>query len=162
MESKTETVSSDNELIAEFYGATRREGKDHFNPDRTIIQLIITGNPYNQHRDNVQHWYSPEQLQYHNSWDWLMPVVEKIENTRVNIENGLGYQFKVNIVDKHAFIESFIRPTGCKKIHLFGEEETKIDSTYKAVVEFIRWYNSQSTEAPKNSRTAFDYLGSVD
>lgn len=38
--------------------------------------------------------YKPNEMKYHSSWDWLMPVIEKIEH--------LGYTFEKNYqpVDK--------------------------------------------------------------
>jgi hypothetical protein len=60
--------------------------------------------------------YSEINLQYHTSWDWLMPVVEKVfvlsedeEAWRMDIESGLT--------------------------------TLNIDETYRAVVEFIKQYN---------------------
>lgn len=65
---------------------------------------------------------------YSKSWDWLMPVVEKIEN--------LGYEFfivenRVEVAHNtdHS-IETIIDLTS----------RSKIDATYNAVVEFITQY----------------------
>jgi len=74
-----------------------------------------------------------ETLKFHKSWDWLMPVVEKIE--------GLNYYVKIsqNIctigsADIRAVSHKpLIRETGN-----YEEEDTKISNTYKAVVEFIK------------------------
>lgn len=66
---------------------------------------------------------------YHTSWDWLMPVVEKIERIK-------GVHFVISEL-------------GCD-IYSFGykvsdtREETKILTIYKAVVAFIYWYNEQA------------------
>ncbi len=46
---------------------------------------------------------------YDKSWDWQMPVVEKIEN--------FGFEFT--------------------------NTDTSIETTYKAVVQFIKQYNNQ-------------------
>lgn len=71
-------------------------------------------------------------LQYKYSWDWLMPVVEKIES--------LGYEFTIiesrcNIKHNtdHSIEELF-------HIELIG---SKIEATYQAVVEFINQYNNK-------------------
>lgn len=65
-------------------------------------------------------------MQYKYKWDWLMPVVEKIES--------IGGQ------------QVFINGCSC---NILGEKHetikgygTKIEATYKAVVQFIKWYNS--------------------
>lgn len=73
---------------------------------------------------------------YHTSWDWLMPVVEKIRG----IEEGM----LVERID--------IMPNDGVSIHITRQEsiivdveskEATINATYKAVVEFIQWYNKQ-------------------
>jgi hypothetical protein len=76
--------------------------------------------------------YFADDLCYQKSWDWLMPVVEKIE----------GYGFSV-----------FIHNDGCyiKPTYYFGNfpaigniGDSKIGATYKAVLAFINWYNTKS------------------
>jgi hypothetical protein len=62
-------------------------------------------------------------LKYHESWDWLMTVVDKIDS--------LG--FPVMIYHDQCVIKSICT------VHL----SKRINSVYKAVVEFIKWYNSQ-------------------
>src|SRR5688572_2783186 len=58
MENKT-----DNELIAEFMDAIAKREDNLLLLPRNVP---ITG------------WYRAEQLKYYTSWDWLMPVVQKI------------------------------------------------------------------------------------
>jgi len=70
------------------------------------------------------------QMEYHTSWDWLMPVVERIEN--------LCFEF-------------FIVESRCKVAHnsdnsiatiLDSEgKSTKLNHTYSVVVEFINEHN---------------------
>lgn len=71
-------------------------------------------------------------LQYHTSWDWLMPVVEKIEeddevdvNILLNGTRIFKWRTDMDIVNNVAQI-SF---------------DKKIEHVYDAVVEFIEWYN---------------------
>jgi len=56
-------------------------------------------------------------LQYHTSWDWLMPVAEKIYK-----ERGLDDEIILMIRDSAA--------------------ELNIESMYKTIVEFIKQYNN--------------------
>ena len=67
---------------------------------------------------------------YHNSWDWLMPVVDKIEN--------FGFEFIISenrVKIKHNTDHSIEE--------LFHSETigSKLNTTYKAVVEFIKEFN---------------------
>jgi len=70
-------------------------------------------------------------LQYHTSWDWLMPVVDKIES--------LGYDTElVNRLDDGG-IYFCINDSAVKASY----GKTKIEATYDAVVEFIKTYNDE-------------------
>lgn len=73
-----------------------------------------------------------EYIPYHQSWDWLMPVIEKIENCF----NGMVL---VNISDENCRIEHSLQP----EYSISVSTESKIKSTYEAVLEFIKWHNEQ-------------------
>jgi hypothetical protein len=77
-------------------------------------------------------------LRYHTSWDWLMPVVEKIES----IENELGYLYSVTIMNKNQCEitneNEYICGGGFENL-----ETTKIEAVYEAVVGFIKLYNEK-------------------
>ena len=99
-------TQENNKLIAEFMGL------EIVNADIILYELNGIAYPINK-------------LQYHKSWDWLMPVVQKIES--------LGYVFtiqggKAEYGEMISKTQSFIA-------------EDKLSSTYKAVVDFINQYN---------------------
>jgi len=109
------TVQESNKLIAEFMGNhTIGSTNDLYDPQ--------------QHNFPVEHTCSVDDIMYSTSWDWLMPVVEKIEDT---------WDFSVHIEDFCCTI--FTRSVEFS----FESPESKIDATYKAVVELIQWYNEQ-------------------
>ena len=68
--------------------------------------------------------------QYHKSWDWLMPVVEKIES--------LGYEFF--IVEDRVEV-SHNTDHSIETIIDLTFDGSKRDATYQGVVEFINEYN---------------------
>ena len=103
-----------NKLIAEFMGMTY-----HHNDNSVMIQMTSQDNEI----------VPIESMGYHTSWDWLMPVVEKIEGLRD--ENGNAYRFTIDMCN--AQIEE-------TNIEILGGA-FKIDTTYKAVVEFINHIN---------------------
>jgi hypothetical protein len=73
---------------------------------------------------------------YHREWNWLMPVVEKIENTWIN-----GGRPVCNTQSNRVQI---YLTTGYQNTDFASEvyeEQTKIKSVYKGVLEFIKWYN---------------------
>jgi hypothetical protein len=88
------------------------------------------------HHEDVQYdIYEMNNLKYHSSWDWLMPVVEKIEQSGWGCKMYLnGCQFPV--VDQYARLWPIA-------------EKRKIDAVWLAVVFFIRWYNTVAQPAKK-------------
>lgn len=73
-----------------------------------------------------------DNLQYHSSWDWIMPVVEKIES--------LGY--KVRMCRKRVEIVSDNVVVIPGDIFIMQKEETKKKSTWLACKNFIEYYNT--------------------
>lgn len=62
----------------------------------------------------------PSKVPYHTSWDWLMPVVEKIGSLSYNDSNN---KFQPTV-------ERFL--------------ENDIESIWRQIVIFITWYNQNS------------------
>jgi len=80
-------------------------------------------------------------LEFDSSWDWLMPVIEKIaseDNSSVNIHYGTG------CTDLFAWCTIEYRVNG--KFYntpreLNSDQQDLIKATWLAVVDFIKWYN---------------------
>lgn len=116
---KEQEVIEGNKLIAEFMG----------------FETIIHDGKLCRKR----HWTN-ESTEYHSSWDWLMPVVEKIENSlklkyEVEIGNNL-YAVNENLY------RCIIHDAG-NAFHLELESNSKAESVWLAVTKFIQWYNQQ-------------------
>lgn len=79
-------------------------------------------------------WYSenPDALKYTESWDWLMPVVEKIESLDVTVE-----------IEGHNCMISDIKDGG---YHQYVAHDSKINAIYVSVVAFIKWYNENKQQ----------------
>lgn len=75
---------------------------------------------------------------FQTSWDWLMPVVEKIESLNFNDSKG-DYSFNVFIIYGDCSIkdDEEIR-NGLWICKHSLDSMSKIESTYNAVVEFIK------------------------
>jgi len=123
----------ENKLIAEFMGMEKQrhsDGRYLFTTDIDEIKGVDT-----------RFW---EQLYFHVSWDWLMPVVEKIEfehdclviinsPLQVIITNKDIGQRETPLLDEVFEIE-------------VSDRGTKRDCLYKAIVEFIKQYNRTDDE----------------
>ena len=99
--------------------------------------------------------YKLDQLEFHKSWDWLMPLVDKIEREHkanfkimsswnefnecsyyqvtMNIKEGTMSKDRACIYDPKKVYEHSTQTCRCKK-----------KATYEAVIKFIKWYNKQS------------------
>jgi len=128
-------TTENNKLIAEFMGIVYPK----------LDNVIVI--------DNVV--IKEDELQYHTSWDWLMPVAEKIERQHkanfeikclwnefiecsiyqviVNIEQGEMSKDRACIYDPKKIYQYIGDAVKCKR-----------EATYKAVVEFIKEYNTKN------------------
>tara|TARA_R100000781_G_scaffold114057_1_gene83948 strand:+ start:788 stop:1114 length:327 start_codon:yes stop_codon:yes gene_type:complete len=105
----------DNELIAEFMGAKY--------VDEHLIEFenFYSFNEINEGEFVYTNWFDPEnELQYHTSWDWLMPVKDKV----IPLTDDLPPKFYDMIVD--------------------GLITSNITQVYNSCVEVIKFYNNQN------------------
>lgn len=83
------------------------------------------------------------ELKFHTSWDWLMPVIEKIEDF-YNIDGKelefqcVTYEDEVKIIAKHPNKKWEVI------VEVPADGSGKKENTYKAALEFIQWYNDQN------------------
>lgn len=73
---------------------------------------------------------------FHNSWDWIMPVVERIET----LETKDGRTFTIDMHRDSVLI--FEYGTYINEI-VFTEGKGRLENLYNACVEFIEWWNKQ-------------------
>lgn len=74
--------------------------------------------------------YQFHELLFHKSWDWLMPIVDKIENI-VKHQLYIKRCSLDGVFYKYWFIDE-ISPV---------YEDNKLNGYYEAVIKFIKWYN---------------------
>ena len=98
----------DNKLIAEFMGI----------PSYKQGRYLMFEYADNNHR-------TEQDLAYHTSWDWLMPVIHRIRD-HVNVDMGFE--------EYDDWRENF------KQIDPYNYS---LEQCYKAVVEFIKQYNDE-------------------
>ena len=132
-----------NKAIAELMGATPKpypkDGKASYYYD---YQKVKTPTP------TSSFWWGEWELQYHTSWDWLMPVVEKIESMQWIGVNKIYVQIsdKSCSIWTYFDVKEFLRLTGDDKnedgkYKVKITADTKIKATWLAIIDFIKWYN---------------------
>lgn len=114
-------IIESNKLIAAFMGADMEHDAEY--EMYGIIQDIQDG-------EDEKHFFTAEEMLFHSSYDWLMPVAEKIEQS--------GYDSVIEFSDftyQCTFLDVSIGVTA----------STKIEAIYGAVIQFIQWYNKQKS-----------------
>lgn len=129
-------TTKENKLIAKFMGwecRTRKNYEDNikvlYKPNGSIFRYSGYG-----YLRNKTPWDAP--FQFHKSWDWLMPVVEKIENA--DCVSHIGWTIDLGLFVIEVETNEEIRTLESNKNH-----ETNIQCVYNAVVKFIKWYNKK-------------------
>jgi len=130
----TEEILQGNKLIAEFMGA-KYDKDTSFCMHPNDLWLPIHGVVNYKTTESG----SGKTLHYHSSWDWLMPVVEKIESM-LHDDIVITIEYKDCLIPVVA--GTFKTDNDGFDIHIKGAE-SKINAVYQAVIEFITWYNKQ-------------------
>ena len=144
--------SETNKLIAEFMGAKIKSKRFYYMP--TLSKNLSYDACYWFEDFNITYdGINVNNLKFHESWDWLMLVVEKIENLNLkeffykwNEEEKIRYNFMSVCVDiSYNYCNIYVEleldpPYEISSVTL----NNKIESVYKAVVNFINWYNEKN------------------
>ena len=149
-----------NKVIAKFMGLTYK--KDKF--------FHVENNSDSYWEGTIEHtgWWKnnfpidyEDELHYHKSWDWLMPVVDKIEMTSWDISLTKRYLHNPDLFHGNPFrtgdifisydereeFKGWFWQAGFSDLPSITIKESnerarsRIEATWLAVVEFIKWYN---------------------
>lgn len=129
-------IIEDNKLIAEFMGWSSHPKLENCSINRNKNRILPFWVSYNMEIPN-------DEFKYHSSWDWLMPVVEKIES--LNFKTVLAtseltcYKYYMNIITGIGIVKETIDNPS----KLMCKSNSKIECVWSTVVEFIKWYNKQ-------------------
>jgi len=107
-------MENNNKLIAEFMEWTL--------DDKDL-------NSYRKYNGSIFKYSLLSNFKYHTDWNWLMPVVERIE---------LDMGFDVYIHYNNCTITD-----GENAFENEAEPNQKVYATYQSVIEFINWYNNK-------------------
>lgn len=87
-------------------------------------------------------YVNEDNLHYDSSWDWLMPVVERIECFCDVIVHIDGNSCVIDI-DEAKF--------GMPEEQIIVDADSKIEAVYGAVVSFIEWWNNANVTSPSTA-----------
>lgn len=141
---ESNTLPSDNELIAQFMGFERIEvgytGTDsetqwqrEHREWMDEVMMDSVGIYYVNVPENKYEW--EDDIAYDTSWDWLMPVIQKIDSL---YDKAFPPDFVQKLLAKEPTIDDHYMDVIALPL------STKINEAHKAVVEFIKYYNSQN------------------
>lgn len=120
-----------NKLIAEFMDGVF---------DDKIKSLLVT--PVKSPAGNYVNW--TDKLKYHSSWDWLMPVVEKIQNMGFFV-SILGDGRLPNTKELPTNYCNIFKDNFNLELIIDGgniPSKSKIDSVWQSIIQFIQWYKT--------------------
>ena len=124
-------MEENNRIIAEFMGAKLTK-------DLKIMYPVYEGDSS-----------YVKNLKYHSDWNWLMEVVEKIENLPSRTLQGTYYLgnevkiYKAINTNTHYCEINLVKESGYRIVSIQFNKESKIQAVYNACLEFIKWYNEQ-------------------
>lgn len=82
------------------------------------------------------------ELEFHSDWNWLMEVVEKIESIKDSYHGRFGVYISSNSCTIQSTNFKPHKPIS-NRPHYYDNVvlNTKIESTYNAIIRFINFYN---------------------
>ena len=116
-----EQITEGNKLIAEFMGFTH-----WIDSGEWIGYCKLDVDKYSAYKDGMGHRPHAclfEDLRFHSSYDWLMPVIDKIRS--MNEYSGFVDHTSSIVDEGGVYINTKF-----------------IENTWKDVVEFIKWHNA--------------------
>jgi len=115
-------LEENNKLIAEFMGAINENGEYDLLGTTSLNRIFehtqILYFDIDSNDQFARHFFKPKEMKFNTSWDWLMLVVEKCYDC-----GELHNEEREGIIETFAGI-------------------IDIGSTYKAVIEYIKWHNA--------------------
>jgi hypothetical protein len=126
-------TTENNKLLAEFMGGLFNKYSNKYGIGNAEY---ITIGKLNNVVKAINH-YDVVELKYHSDWNWLMEVVEKIEDLGIDVHINTCVCRIVDVgEDRFEDIECFVN-------------DDKKQAVYNACVEFVKWYNNSQL---KNDR----------
>jgi len=130
--------------------------------NKLIAKFINLNQGWSYHQDEESRFKSPysqtkpnDYTKWHDDWAWLMQLVEKIESLeeydrQIKNQKVKCTPYRVDILGRN-MVE--VLAFGEDSICLINENGlTKMEAIYKAVIEFIKFYNEHEKTNDKIGR----------
>ena len=138
-----------NRIIAHFMGVRpKMESPDVYTYKDGVFFMVREDNPEKVMDAIVG--YS----KYHSSWDWLMPVLDKIEKNgaKISLISNFNQFHKCNFHQVTIAIESgelsksggYFWGDGYKYQKHSDTSKNKLEVVYSSIIDFIKWYNEKT------------------
>ena len=128
-----ENIIENNKIIAEFLDWEFDDLSETF---ETPFLKLVDPNAFGDEQYSCK--LQDFELEFHSDWNWLMRVVEKIEN--LQDENNCAIY---NVQIEQSFTEIIDNHTSETIIYNI-DADSKIEAVYNTVIEFIKLYNEQN------------------
>ena len=130
-----EEINEGTELIVRFLGWQYHLSDNHNFPDGTW------------HDGHVGHC-AKRGLRFHESWDWLFPVITKI--------NGLGKEYSFAIFKTYVSLTvekggKFYKDFSFAFSEYVTSEQTTLEAAFKMVVRYIKWHEENILTKVENN-----------
>ena len=127
-------MKKENALIATFMGGIKGDvyiGDIKQRPQ--FWDIMDSKSPLAGHR------YCDETLRYNKEWNWLMPVIRKINDIGKDTQFAIFKTYVSCTVEKHS---KFHKGFSFSHAEYITPEQTDIQAAFKLVVKFVSWYNT--------------------
>lgn len=137
-------VSEKNNLIAEFMGASIVRKEEYEEPHGSRGTGIITywtrpeGIPFDDGLATIGHF------RYHTSWNWLMPVIRKINSMDKAIQFAIFKTYVSCTVERGG---KFYKDFAFSHAEYITSEQSDIEAAWKLVVKFVEWVESSKVSS---------------
>jgi hypothetical protein len=90
------------------------------------------------------HLFLDAPKQYHFSWDWLMPVIEKIEDLDFN--ERVSHTYSIEITGNGTTAYKNLYSDNDHIISRHNIHNNRLRCTWLVVIDFIQWYNEKNSK----------------
>ena len=116
-----------NKLCAEFLGWNLEDGY------------------YNRDMHHEYSFVKDDELKFHSDWNWIIEVVEKIENLRgVTVETNNNWVGEFTIVIRcSGYSGTYYKSINKPRVSHGQDFRTKKEAVVESIWQFLNWYNEQ-------------------